>query len=140
MGNEERMISGTSLKIYLHLLRSGKPLGVREIQRQLKIKSPGTVKYHLDKLMRLGLVDRVEGRYTAVKPNPTSIYSLYAVFMGTLIPRMLVYSIFLTTAFLVYLYLSPLIDYGLLTLLVISLVILWVESIRLYRIASRYQG
>ena len=131
------MVSGTTLKIYLHLLRSGKPLGVREIQRQLRMKSPGTVKYHLDKLMHLGLVSRIEGKYNAVKPGPTSIYSLYAVFMGTLVPRMLVYSIFLTTAFLVYIYLSPPIDYGLLTLIIISLLILWAESIRLYRIVSK---
>jgi len=81
--------TGTSLKIYLTLLSSSEPLGVREIQHRVGLKSPSTVKYHLDRLRNYGLVKQLpDGRYVAVKDgNPLT--SIYLFFRASPIPRIL---------------------------------------------------
>ncbi len=45
------------------MLRSKKPLGIREIQRELKLSSPSVAQYHLSKLEQVGLVKKEAGKY-----------------------------------------------------------------------------
>ncbi|OLS32371.1 MAG: hypothetical protein HeimAB125_09610 [Candidatus Heimdallarchaeota archaeon AB_125] len=51
----------TTLKIYL-LVRSKHPqdVGVREVQRELDLKSPSIASWHLDKLEIAGLLDKLK--------------------------------------------------------------------------------
>lgn len=58
------ILKGNSLEIYRILLRSKKPLGVREIQRKLNLSSPSVVQWHLSKLEEAGLVKHEMGNYT----------------------------------------------------------------------------
>lgn len=52
------VLRGTSLDVYCLLLKSSKPLGIREIQRLLDLSSPSVAQYHLSKLEHAGLLKR----------------------------------------------------------------------------------
>lgn len=83
-----RVVTGTALRIYVVLLSAGKPLGVRELQHIVGLKSPSTVKYHLDRLRSEGLVKQLmDGRYVAVRSN-SPVTSLYLFFKSVAIPRL----------------------------------------------------
>jgi DNA-binding transcriptional ArsR family regulator len=61
------VLKGTALDIYRLLLKSGKPLGIREIQRALELSSPSVSEYHLSKLESAGLVKRESGKFVIDK-------------------------------------------------------------------------
>ncbi len=85
----ELVLGGQALRVYLELLLSKEPLGVRELQRRLGFKSPSSAKHHLDRLVRLGLVAKTfDGRYRAVESR-TSILSAYTMIAGSFIPRII---------------------------------------------------
>jgi len=87
-------ISGKRLRIYLELLRSDKPLGVREIQRRLGISTPSLVRYHLEYLEKAGMVTKNdEGKYYPIK-RKDSIVSLFTVIGGSVIPITVFFSVF----------------------------------------------
>jgi len=102
LSDRYKVLSGTALKIYLLLLGSAKPLGVRELQRYLKLKSPSTVKYHLDRLRMYGFVKQLpDGKYVAIKTdNP--LISLYIFIKATPIPKLIPIAIFFTTFNIIY--------------------------------------
>jgi predicted DNA-binding transcriptional regulator len=49
-GDPVIVLRGNSLRIYLYLLRMRRPMGVRDIWRELDISSPSLVQYHIDRL------------------------------------------------------------------------------------------
>ena len=83
-GDPLAALAGTSLRVYMLLLRSRRPLGVREVQRMLGFRSPSTARHHLERLVALGLAERVEGGYVARRPR--GLLSLYVVVRGRLVP------------------------------------------------------
>ncbi len=66
---DEITLSRTALRIYIYLAEKGRPLGPREIARDLGL-APSLVYYHLKKLEELGLVVRHGTSYVVVKPQP----------------------------------------------------------------------
>ncbi len=56
-------LKGTTLDVYRLLLKTNKPLGIREIQRVLKLSSPSIAQHHLAKLEAACLVKREYGDY-----------------------------------------------------------------------------
>lgn len=60
-------LKGTTLEIYRFLLKSNKPVGIREVQRALNLSSPSVVAYHFSKLEEAGLVKREKGDYIVSK-------------------------------------------------------------------------
>jgi len=60
-------LRGTTLEIYRFLLKSNKPMGIREVQRALNLSSPSVVAYHFSKLEEAGLVKREQGDYVVSK-------------------------------------------------------------------------
>jgi DNA-binding transcriptional ArsR family regulator len=56
-------LRGTTLEIYRFLLKSNKPMGIREVQRALNLSSPSIVAYHFSKLEEVDLVKREKGDY-----------------------------------------------------------------------------
>ena len=129
----ELILASETLRVYLELLKSGNPVGVRELQRKMGFRSPGSSKYHLDKLVRLGLAERTpNGMYKAKASSRLSILSLYVSILGLLIPKMLIYASFITGALLCYIVLLyPHLNVYALLFGVISASIFWVEGIRL---------
>jgi len=101
-----RAVTGTALRIYLALLSSSKPLGVRELQEVVKLRSPSTVKYHLDRLRSYSLVRQLpDGKYEAVKSDDP-LLSIYFFLRNSPIPRLIpasfAFTVFLVTYMLLY--------------------------------------
>jgi len=84
------VLRGTTLEVYRFLLKSSKPVGIRELQRGLSLSSPSVATYHLEKLEDAGLLKREAGNYTCAKfllENNVKISRF-------LIPRFLFYVVF----------------------------------------------
>ncbi|MEM2999131.1 MAG: winged helix-turn-helix domain-containing protein [Candidatus Bathyarchaeia archaeon] len=84
------ILRGTTLEIYRLLLKTNKPLGIREIQRVLNLSSPSQAQYHLNKLEEAGLLKREMGNYVI---NKVLLENCVRV-SRFLIPRYPFYSIF----------------------------------------------
>ncbi len=84
------VLKGTTLEVYRFLLKSSKPVGIRELQRALGLSSPSVATYHLSKLEDAGLLKKEGGNYTVAKyllENTVKIsrflsprYFFYAIF------------------------------------------------------------
>jgi DNA-binding transcriptional ArsR family regulator len=84
------VLKGTTLEVYRFLLKSSKPVGIRELQRALNLSSPSVANYHLSKLEDAGLLKKQDGAYTVFKyllENSIKISRF-------LIPRYFFYSVF----------------------------------------------
>ncbi|HYR04427.1 MAG TPA: hypothetical protein VEO75_03480, partial [Nitrososphaerales archaeon] len=46
----EYELRGKTLKVYMYILKQGKPVGVREVQRELGFSSPSVAYHHIEKL------------------------------------------------------------------------------------------
>ncbi len=96
-------LSGSSLNVYMLLLRHKRPLTIREIQRMLGFKSPNSVRHHIDRLTSLGFVKRTRYGYVAVKPK-NSLLNLLVELKCMLIPKQvftLIVSILLTIGYII---------------------------------------
>ena len=130
------MLDSRTIRLYVSLLKLGRPVGVREFQRYVKLKNPGSAKYYLDKLVSLGLAERLDnGKYVA-KVDRRSLLSIYTRLMGIVIPRLIPYAIGLTAFTIVY---SYLIGVPILFLIpaILCLGVLWFEGLRLYRLLKK---
>lgn len=86
----KEVLRGTTLEVYRFLLKSRKPVGIRELQRALDLSSPSVATYHLSKLEDAGLLRKELGNYTVAKyllENSVKISRF-------LLPRYLFYAIF----------------------------------------------
>ena len=83
-------LNRTALRIYVHLLEAGRPLGVREIARGLSIPV-STTHYHLRRLEELGLVKPAREGYVVVRVMRLDGFILIG---RRLVPRLVVYSLF----------------------------------------------
>jgi len=135
----ESALKGKTLLVYWHLLRSsGTQVGVREIQRSLKLSSPSVAAHHLEKLVSLGLVDKSRtGEYYLTQEVRVGLLRFFTRLGRFLVPRYLFYSVWFTTMLIVYLAFYPhdgsihnlvAIIFGALANLV-----LWLETTRLWR-------
>lgn len=135
----ESELKGKTLLVYWHLLKSsGSKVGVREIQRALKLSSPSVAAHHLDKLVSLGLVDKTRtGEYYLTQEVKVGLLRFFTRMGRVLVPRYLFYSVLFTTMLLAYLILYGhdgsihniiAVAFGTLASLV-----LWLETARLWR-------
>jgi len=69
LGNDDskEVLRGTTLEVYRFLLKSTKPVGVRELQRALDMSSSSVANYHLSKLEDAGLLKREMGGFAVAK-------------------------------------------------------------------------
>jgi predicted DNA-binding transcriptional regulator len=49
-------LSGTTYRVYKYMFSVGRPVGVHDIQRALKLSSPSVAEYHVQKLLRFNLI------------------------------------------------------------------------------------
>ncbi|MEM1864263.1 MAG: helix-turn-helix domain-containing protein [Desulfurococcaceae archaeon] len=88
MTNEE--LDEAEKSIYLYLLQRKKPMGVREIAKDLDLPT-STVHYNLKKLLNKGIVGRsIEGYFIKRHVNIEG----FVIIGYKLVPRLLVYSAF----------------------------------------------
>ena len=93
----KEVLRGTTLEVYRFLLKSTKPVGVRELQRALDMSSSSVATYHLSKLEDAGLLKREMGGFTVAKyllENSVKVYRF-------LVPRYFFYMFFAVAALLV---------------------------------------
>ncbi|MFX1423620.1 MAG: ArsR family transcriptional regulator [Promethearchaeota archaeon] len=99
----DELLQGKTMKIYWFLLTHGES-GIREIKRHLKISSPSTVSYHINKLVDAGLVSKLSTeKYHVEEPVKTGIFGLFIKIGTRMIPRMLFYISFFTVGCFLYL-------------------------------------
>jgi hypothetical protein len=99
----ESELRGRTLRAYLFILKSPKPVGVRELQRSLGLSSPSVAYHHLDKLIRLGLIEKDQySEYTLVKNANVNVLQAFTQVGRLLVPRFIFYAVFFTTLLLGY--------------------------------------
>ncbi len=128
-------VSGRLARVYFVLLSSGRPLGVREVQRMAGLSSPSSAKHYLERLVDLGLAERLPEGYVA-KMSGSSLMSVYIGLLGSVVPRLVPYAAFSTTLLAVYSLLArPAPDAILLA--AVPTALLWLEGVRLLLLARR---
>jgi len=108
-------------------------MGVRELQRRVGLKSPSTVKYHLDRLIEAGLVEKLaDGTYRAIKSQST-VLALYTSIRGMLMPRIIPIALGAIAFAITYILLNPNTDIILLGALIVFALLILKEGILLHR-------
>lgn len=130
-------LKGNTLRVYWHLLESSKnSAGPRDIQRKLKFSSPSLAVYHLDKLVELGLAEKVTGEYHLKKVVDVGVLKQFTRLGSLILPRHVLYASMWSTLFLFFIsQFKELSFYSLFALVFGSLgtVILWFEAIKIWR-------
>ena len=135
----ESQLKGKTLLVYWHLLKaSGSNVGVREIQRALKLSSPSVAAHHLDKLVTMGLVDKTRtGEYYLTQEVKVGLLRFFTRMGRILVPRYLFYSVFFTTMLTAYLTLyghdGSIHNIVAVIFGTLATLILWIETARLWR-------
>lgn len=85
-------LEGTTLRVYLALMKEDKPVGPRDIMRSVNLSSPSVAYRHLQKLEALGLIEKDSyGEYTIRQRQNVRGH----VWIGRrLLPRLVFYSFF----------------------------------------------
>jgi len=124
-------LSGSSLQVYLILLSSKRPLGIREVQRRAGFKSPNSARHHLDKLIEQGFAYRVDDGYVAIKPRG-SLISSFIIIRNIMFPKMFFYALASSLFLIAYIVLRiESIDPFPTVFLLIITTMLWLDSIEL---------
>ena len=96
-------LRGRTLEVYILLLRRGGPMGVREVQRALRLSSPSVAHHHLEKLRELGVAVKDEaGQYRAAENVDVAVLQAFVRIGRLILPRMMFYASFFTTFTLLY--------------------------------------
>jgi hypothetical protein len=100
VNNEE--LEGTTLNVYLHVVKKGKPVGPRDVMKAVSLSSPSVAYRHLQKLEDLGYLQKNEyGEYVAKNKAHIKGY----VWIGRrIIPKMWRYALLFTAILIVELY------------------------------------
>jgi hypothetical protein len=101
----EYALRGKAWKVYWFLLKTGSPVGVREVQRSLHFSSPSIAFHHLEQLRELGLVEKQEigGHYVLVGQVKIGVLRHYVKLGKLLFPRFFFYALFSTVFYAAYL-------------------------------------
>jgi biotin operon repressor len=101
----EYELRGKAWRVYWFLLKNGRPVSVREVQRALHYSSPSVAQHHLEQLRSLGLVEKqnVGGDYALVGEVKIGVLRHFVKLGRLLFPRYFFYAIFSTTFYLAYL-------------------------------------
>ena len=131
----EYELRGKTLKVYLYVLKQGKPVGVREVQRELGFSSPSVAFHHIEKLTRLGIIEQDStGDYVLSKKVDPGILQAFVNVGRFSLPRLGFYAVFFTTVAVAYL----VIDRNLLDLYAVvgtvgAAAAFWFETVRTWR-------
>jgi len=131
----EYELRGKTMKVYAYMLRQGKPVGVREVQRELGFSSPSIAFHHIGKLVRLGIIEQDQmGNYVILKKVDSGMMQAFVNVGRFTLPRTGFYAVFFSTIALAYLLsnLSSLDLYALVGAVGAALVF-WYELVRVWR-------
>src|SRR5271169_7068553 len=101
----EYELRGKTLKVYLFVLKQGKPVGVREVQRELGFSSPSVAFHHMEKLTRLGIIEQDSlGNYILTKKVDPGILQAFVNVGKFSLPRLGFYAVFFSTVAAAYVF------------------------------------
>jgi DNA-binding transcriptional ArsR family regulator len=92
-------VSPSSLRVYIYILKKGSRngVGVREVMRDMGFSSPSSAVYHLEKLRRLGLVEKdMVGRYYIKIRFHDYPLNAFVFLKGHIIPKHGLYAVVLS--------------------------------------------
>ncbi|HEV2138038.1 MAG TPA: hypothetical protein VGR53_04295 [Nitrososphaerales archaeon] len=91
-GKYDPYLRGTTYRVYRHLLRLRRPVGISDIQKALRLSSPSVAEYHIVKLLNMGLVREEQGGYMIdkvvieniirIRRVSIPVQTAYALFFG----------------------------------------------------------
>jgi len=101
----EYVLRGKAWKVYWLLLKSSRPMSVREVQRALNFSSPSVANHHLEQLRELGLVQKQQsdGNYFLISEVKIGVLRHFVKLGRLLFPRYFFYAVFSTTCYIIYL-------------------------------------
>ena len=130
-------LKGNTLRVYWYLLQcTNNSSGPRQIQRELGFKSPALAAYHLDKLLELGLVEKINGEYQVTEVVEVGVLKQFMKIGSFMIPRYVTYATMISVLFVFFLtQLKELNFYSLFALIfgTLSTIIFWYETFRIWR-------
>ncbi len=97
-------LRGKDWNVYWLLLKNGRPMSVREVQRTLRFSSPSVAQHHLEQLRELGLVQKQEvgGDYFLAGNVKIGVLRHFIRLGRLLFPRYFFYAVFSTASFVTY--------------------------------------
>ena len=100
----EYALRGKDWNVYWLLLKNGRPMSTREVQRVLHFSSPSVAQHHLEQLRELGLVTKQEvgGSYSLVSEVKIGVLRHFVKLGKMLFPRYFFYAVFCTTFYIAY--------------------------------------
>jgi len=101
----EYALRGKAWKVYWLLLKNGRPMSARQVQRALHFSSPSIAQHHLERLRELNLVQKrdIGGEYSLVSKVKIGVFRHFVKLGSLLLPRYFFYAIFSTTFYILYL-------------------------------------
>lgn len=131
----ESELRGRTLRAYLFMLKNAKPVGVRELQRALGLSSPSVAYHHLDKLIRMGLIEKDQyGEYALIKSASVDVLQAFTQIGRLFVPRFTFYAVFFTTLLIGYvLIFSRNLDLFAIAFALFACFFAWYETIRTWK-------
>src|SRR5580700_11506973 len=131
----EYELRGKTLKVYLYVLKQGKPVGVREVQRELGFSSPSVAYHHIEKLARLGIIEQDSmGDYILTKKVDPGMLQAFVNVGKFSLPRLGFYAVFFTTIAVAYVLSNlDLLDVYALIGTIGGSAVFWYELLRIWR-------
>lgn len=85
-------ITGTTWDVYLNILTANRPTGVREVWRTLQLSSPSLAQYHINKLLKMNLIENTpDGKYQVNAEEQVEVLRNFILLRGRPIPRLVFY-------------------------------------------------
>jgi predicted DNA-binding transcriptional regulator len=100
----EYALRGKDWDVYWILLKNGRSMSVREVQRALRFSSPSVAQHHLEQLCELGLVQKEEigGNYSLTSQIKIGVLRHFVKLGRLLFPRYFFYALFSITSYTAY--------------------------------------
>jgi hypothetical protein len=133
-------LRGKAWKVYWLLLKTGRPMSVREVEKALRFSSPSVAHHHLEQLINIGLVEKQEigGNYALVSEVKIGVLRHFIKLGRLMFPRYFFYALFSSAFYATYLtlFLENLTRGSLFIIAfgAIVSVVFWYEAIRFWRL------
>ena len=100
----EYALRGKDWNVYWLLLKNGRSMSVREVQKTLHFSSPSVAQHHLEQLRQLGLIkkDDLGGNYSLTSEVKIGVLRHFIKLGRLIFPRYFFYAVFSTTFYLIY--------------------------------------
>lgn len=101
-------LSGRTWEVYLYILTSTEPVGVRDIWKALELSNPSLAQYHLNKLIDLEVVSQTQyGKYVVEEKERIEALRSFVLLRGKLVPRLVFYGAMISGILVCYLIFWP---------------------------------